>query len=81
KKKKKNFNKTGSSKKESEQAEKQKAWLSFATGKGSKKAPAPLLKKSSIFSTPDDPNAKVGVVGSGKPMTQFHQRGKHIFQD
>ncbi|KAI9001701.1 hypothetical protein BC832DRAFT_562442 [Gaertneriomyces semiglobifer] len=67
------------SKKEKEQVEKQQAWLAFATGaKGKKKAVAPL-KKPSIFATPDDPNARVGVVGSGKPMTNFQQRGKHIF--
>ncbi|KAI8803232.1 hypothetical protein BJ742DRAFT_683344 [Cladochytrium replicatum] len=70
----------GPSKKELEQMEKQNSWKQFALG-GSKKnsSAAPLAKHKSIFSTPDDPNAKVGVVGSGKPMTQFVQRGKHIF--
>ncbi|KAJ1569014.1 hypothetical protein HK096_004506 [Nowakowskiella sp. JEL0078] len=71
------------SKKDLEQMEKQNAWKKFATGstsKISKKAAVPLLTKHrSIFATPDDPNAKVGVVGSGKPMTQFQQRGKHIY--
>ncbi|KAJ3034907.1 hypothetical protein HDV00_004550 [Rhizophlyctis rosea] len=91
KKKKKKFNPDGTAaakSKNNEQVEKQKAWLAFATGgAGGKKAKAkaaaamPLLKKSSIFKTPDDPNAKVGVVGSGKPMTQFQQRGKHVYRD
>ncbi|KAI8799505.1 hypothetical protein BJ742DRAFT_687147 [Cladochytrium replicatum] len=70
----------GPSKKELEQMEKQNSWKQFALGGSKKKsATAPLAKHKSIFSTPDDPNAKVGVVGSGKPMTQFVQRGKHIF--
>ncbi|KAJ3049806.1 hypothetical protein HK097_009208, partial [Rhizophlyctis rosea] len=78
--------------KDNEQVQKQQAWLAFATGKSTGKTktkaaaspatPAPLLakKKASIFATPDDPNAKVGVVGSGKPMTQFVQRGKHVYR-
>lgn len=36
-------------------------------------------KKSSIFAVPDDPNGKVGVVGSGRGITDFHQRGRHDF--
>ncbi|KAG0200355.1 hypothetical protein BGX28_006554 [Mortierella sp. GBA30] len=61
----------------SEQVQKQMAWQNFAKG-GAKKAKGPILKKS-IFATPDDPEGKVGVVGSGKGMTQFQQRGKHIY--
>ncbi|KAJ3090934.1 hypothetical protein HK102_002185 [Quaeritorhiza haematococci] len=73
-------------KEEAEQVQRQKAWLSFAKGDAKKKKStakhmSSLLKNKSIFATPDDPNAKVGVIGSGKPMTQFQQRGKHIFQD
>ncbi|KNC96882.1 uncharacterized protein SPPG_07712 [Spizellomyces punctatus DAOM BR117] len=86
KKKKKFKSKDGASvsKRDKEQLEKQKAWLSFATGDSKKRkasvvAAKPPLKKPSIFATPDDPMAKVGVIGSGKPMTQFQQRGKHIF--
>ncbi|KAF9897933.1 hypothetical protein BX616_004743 [Lobosporangium transversale] len=63
-----------------EQVQKQMAWQNFAKGgakKGGAKA-APVLKKS-IFATPDNPEGKVGVVGSGKGMTQFQQRGKHIY--
>lgn len=36
-------------------------------------------KKSSIFAVPDDPNGKVGVIGSGRGITDFHQRGRHDF--
>ncbi|KAF9580606.1 hypothetical protein BGW38_002677 [Lunasporangiospora selenospora] len=61
----------------SEQVQKQMAWQSFSKG-GSKKSKGPALKKS-IFATPDNPEGKVGVVGSGKGMTQFQQRGKHIY--
>ncbi|TPX55805.1 hypothetical protein PhCBS80983_g05016 [Powellomyces hirtus] len=73
------------SKRDKEQIQKQQAWLSFATGgdkkrKSSASAVKPPMKKPSMFATPDDPMAKVGVIGSGKPMTQFQQRGKHIFQ-
>ncbi|KAJ3211257.1 hypothetical protein HDU67_004653 [Dinochytrium kinnereticum] len=65
---------------ETEHLSKQKAWQNFA--KGGKKASlktAPPLKKQSMFATPEDPNAKVGVIGSGKPMTNFQTRGKHIY--
>ncbi|KAF9332142.1 hypothetical protein BG006_004986 [Podila minutissima] len=63
----------------SEQVQKQMAWQNFAKG-GAKKAKGSggLLKKS-IFATPDNPEGKVGVVGSGKGMTQFQQRGKHVY--
>ncbi|KAI8617966.1 hypothetical protein BC830DRAFT_1061958 [Chytriomyces sp. MP71] len=66
---------------EEEQKEKQSSWKNFASGgkKTSLKTTAPL-KKQSMFSTPDDPNAKVGVVGSGKGMTTFEQRGKHVYE-
>lgn len=75
------------------QTSKQHAWLSFissgvGSGDGAKSSKRkitstplakPALKKPSMFSTSDNPTARVGVIGSGKPMTQFHQRGKHIF--
>ncbi|KAJ3104294.1 Leukotriene A-4 hydrolase [Phlyctochytrium planicorne] len=65
---------------ESEHLKKQQAWKSFATGgKKSSLKTAPPLKKQSMFATPEDPNARVGVIGSGKPMTNFQQKGKHIY--
>ncbi|KAG0293197.1 hypothetical protein BGZ96_003185 [Linnemannia gamsii] len=67
----------------SEQVQKQMAWQNFAKGKtGVKKGKTGTsgggLKKS-IFATPDNPEGKVGVVGSGQGMTQFQQRGKHLY--
>ncbi|KAG0044785.1 hypothetical protein BGZ83_009934 [Gryganskiella cystojenkinii] len=62
----------------SEQVQKQMAWQNFAKGASKKSKSGPVLKKS-IFATPDNPEGKVGVVGSGKGMTQFHQRGKHVY--
>ncbi|KAJ3123714.1 hypothetical protein HK098_001692 [Nowakowskiella sp. JEL0407] len=62
------------SKKEQEQLEKQNNWKSFAASGGKvakkNKATAMLTKHRSIFATPDDPNAKVGVIGSGRPMSE-----------
>ncbi|KAF9146254.1 hypothetical protein BGX30_002510 [Mortierella sp. GBA39] len=67
----------------SEQVQKQMAWQNFAKGKSSvKKGKASggvVGLKKSIFATPDNPEGKVGVVGSGKGMTQFQQRGKHLY--
>ncbi|KAF9111836.1 hypothetical protein BGX27_004370 [Mortierella sp. AM989] len=63
----------------SEQVQKQMAWQSFAKGGAKKGAKAAPVLKKSIFATPDNPEGKVGVVGSGKGMTQFQQRGKHIY--
>ncbi|KAJ3305481.1 hypothetical protein HDU76_005011 [Blyttiomyces sp. JEL0837] len=67
---------------ETEHQKKQSSWLKFASG-GKKNAivkGAPPLKKKSMFATPDDPNAKVGVMNSGKGVTQFQQRSKHIYE-
>ncbi|CAG8492854.1 4952_t:CDS:2, partial [Cetraspora pellucida] len=63
---------------------KQKTWLAFASGPAvapgkkttkTKRLVQPPINKRSIFATPENPEGKVGVVGSGKPMTQFQQRG------
>lgn len=35
-------------------------------------------KKDSIFKSPDDPHGKVGVTGSGKGLTDFQKREKHL---
>ncbi|KAI9482641.1 MAG: hypothetical protein EXX96DRAFT_117392 [Benjaminiella poitrasii] len=59
---------------------KKNAWLNFATGDKKKhKKAVPVINKKSIFKTPDNPDGKVGVVGSGKGMTTFQQRGKHVY--
>ena len=46
-------------------------WKSFREGKGSKKKSGFMTgaKKESMFAVPDNPNSKVGVVGSGRGMT------------
>ncbi|CAN6848441.1 unnamed protein product [Brassica oleracea] len=35
-------------------------------------------KKESIFKSPEDPFGKVGVIGSGKGLTDFQKREKHL---
>ncbi|TPX47343.1 hypothetical protein SeMB42_g03349 [Synchytrium endobioticum] len=66
-------------KEDKEEVVKQKAWLAFAAKGGSKKAAAHT--KKSMFSTPDDPLARVGIIGkpSAQNLTQFKDRTKHIF--
>ncbi|ORX57686.1 hypothetical protein BCR36DRAFT_133224 [Piromyces finnis] len=61
------------SKKEQEQVQKQKAWNLFA------KSNSKISRNSSIFKTPTEYNGKVGFSGSGRPMTKFSERKKHIY--
>ena len=35
-------------------------------------------KRESIFKSPEDPFGKVGVTGSGKGLTDFQKREKHL---
>ncbi|KAL9544149.1 hypothetical protein MBANPS3_007777 [Mucor bainieri] len=65
---------TGKKKKAAEFENKKNAWLNFATGGSKKKKATPVINKKSIFKTPDNPEGKVGVVGSGKGMTSYQQR-------
>ncbi|EIE26983.1 hypothetical protein COCSUDRAFT_64747 [Coccomyxa subellipsoidea C-169] len=60
---------------------KQQSWLDFKSGKGAKKKTGFLstTKKGSIFSVPDGPGGKVGVVGSGKGMTDNPTFVKHDY--
>jgi survival-of-motor-neuron-related-splicing factor 30 len=46
-------------------------WKAFQSGKGSKKKTGFISTghKQSMFAVPDYPNSKVGVIGSGKGMT------------
>ena len=58
---------------------KQSNWQSFLKGKGAK-AKAGFMtgkKKGSMFSVPD--GGKVGVVGSGRPMTEAKKAARHEF--
>ena len=34
-----------------------------------------------MFSVPDNPQAKVGVIGSGKGMTEYNNPNRHDFND
>eukprot|EP00953_Heterococcus_sp_UTEX-ZZ885_P031171 16385-Heterococcus_DN1.PRE.1 len=56
-------------------AQKQSSWQSFATSKVAKKKG--LRKEPSIFATPDAPDSKVGVIGSGRGVTDFQQKKKY----
>eukprot|EP00243_Klebsormidium_subtile_P008640 TRINITY_DN4137_c0_g1_i1.p1 TRINITY_DN4137_c0_g1~~TRINITY_DN4137_c0_g1_i1.p1 ORF type:complete len:296 (+),score=86.75 TRINITY_DN4137_c0_g1_i1:280-1167(+) len=61
------------------QNKRQNAWQQFQTS-GSKKKAGFFTgkKKESIFKSPDDLSGKVGVVGSGKGLTDFTGRQKHL---
>lgn len=69
-------------KKEAEGAEKQKSWQSFMD-KGTKKKRKGIVAgtsksgEGSIFRTEDGVNARVGVIGSGRSMTEYVKRTKH----
>jgi survival-of-motor-neuron-related-splicing factor 30 len=51
-------------------------WQSFMQNGPKKTAVSASKHKESMFRTPDAPNAKVGVVGSGKPMQRDPSRAK-----
>ncbi len=53
-------------KREEERSTKKNAWQEFTAKAGSKSNPA---KRESIFRSPDSVEGKVGVTGSGKPLT------------
>ncbi|GLC35098.1 hypothetical protein PLESTM_000279300 [Pleodorina starrii] len=67
------------------QKQKQDTWQSFLKGKGSKKKTGFLtgtIKKSSIFSVPEGlVGSKVGVVGSGRGMTDYSKKQRHEFDE
>ncbi|KAI8367651.1 uncharacterized protein BYT42DRAFT_522487 [Radiomyces spectabilis] len=83
KKKKAKKDKPSGPKKVSEAEVKKNAWLNFASksdkSKTKKKMAATPINKKSIFKTPDNPEGKVGVIGSGRGMTGFQRRGKHVY--
>ncbi|CAD6581545.1 MAG: hypothetical protein CYPHOPRED_001602 [Cyphobasidiales sp. Tagirdzhanova-0007] len=64
-----------------EQNTKQSSWQSFAK-KGSKKGISiPGINGDSQFRSPDNPNGRVGVVGSGKGMTTFEQKKRAKWEE
>ncbi|KAF7142315.1 hypothetical protein RHSIM_Rhsim05G0115500 [Rhododendron simsii] len=62
------------------QNKRQNAWQQFQTSKGRAKKIGFFSgrKRESIFKSPDDPTGKVGVTGSGKGLTDFQRREKHL---
>ncbi|KAJ1703281.1 hypothetical protein LUZ63_003060 [Rhynchospora breviuscula] len=62
------------------QNKRQNAWQQFQTSKGKTKKMGFFSgrKRESIFKSPDDPKGKVGVTGSGKGLTDFQKREKHL---
>lgn len=62
------------------QNKRQNAWQQFQTTKGSSKKIGFFSgrKRESIFKSPEDPHGKVGVTGSGKGLTDFQKREKHL---
>ncbi|KAF8404013.1 hypothetical protein HHK36_008889 [Tetracentron sinense] len=62
------------------QNKRQNAWQQFQTTKGHSKKIGFFSgrKRESIFKSPDDPKGKVGVTGSGKGLTDFQRREKHL---
>ncbi|XP_076932031.1 uncharacterized protein LOC143597409 [Bidens hawaiensis] len=62
------------------QNKKQNAWQQFQTTKGRAKKIGFFSgrKRESIFKSPEDPFGKVGVTRSGKGLTDFQKREKHL---
>lgn len=62
------------------QNKRQNAWQQFQSAKGKTKKVGFFSgrKRESIFKSPDDPTGKVGVTGSGKGLTDFQKREKHL---
>ncbi|KAK9812102.1 hypothetical protein WJX73_006622 [Symbiochloris irregularis] len=60
----------------------QSSWLNFKKGKGAKKKTGFLSgrQKESMFSVPEGLDSKVGVIGSGKGMTESINTGRHDFE-
>ncbi|PKI85164.1 hypothetical protein MVES_000769 [Malassezia vespertilionis] len=58
--------------------EKKSAWQKFAA-KGAKKGYFGGSKN--MFKTPEDPHAKIGIVGAGRGMTPSAQRSKHVYEE
>ena len=57
--------------------EAQNSWKKFVT-KGTKRLDSGIVKNS-MFSSTEEVAGKVGVVNSGKKMTEFVARKKHKF--
>ncbi|WVW80566.1 hypothetical protein I302_102552 [Kwoniella bestiolae CBS 10118] len=60
--------------------DKKSAWEKFGKKAGKKGIHISGLEGKSVFRTPDNPFGKVGVVGSGRGVTEYERMGKHKFQ-
>ncbi|KAI5060437.1 hypothetical protein GOP47_0024857 [Adiantum capillus-veneris] len=62
------------------QNKRQNAWQQFQTSKGKSRKIGFFTggKRESIFKSPEDVKGKVGVTGSGKGITEFQKREKHL---
>jgi len=54
----------------------QKNWQTFIKGHKKKQK---LKPKDSIFASPQEVDGRVGVIGSGKPLTEYQPPSKHLF--
>lgn len=63
-----------------EQNEKKASWQKFTKKAEKKGVTIAGVAGTSIFKTPDNPLGKVGVTGSGKGMTEYSQRTKHVYE-
>ncbi|KAF8521471.1 hypothetical protein JB92DRAFT_1800037 [Gautieria morchelliformis] len=62
-----------------EQLSKQATWQKFTKKAEKKGVNIAGVSGTSIFKTPDNPHGRVGVTGSGKGMTDYATRNKHVF--
>jgi len=62
-----------------EQNQKQASWQKFTKKAERKGVMIAGVAGTSIFKTPDNPLGKVGVTGSGKGMTDYAVRAKHVY--
>lgn len=62
------------------QNKRQNAWQQFQTSKSKSRKVGFFTggKRESIFKSPEDVKGKVGVTGSGKGITEFQKREKHL---
>ncbi|KAK8850654.1 hypothetical protein IAR55_004573 [Kwoniella newhampshirensis] len=59
--------------------EKKNAWEKFGKKAHKKGIHISGLEGKSVFRTPDNPFGRVGVVGSGRGVTEYERMGKHKF--
>jgi len=60
--------------------DKKAAWEKFGKKAQKKGIHISGLEGKSVFRTPDNPFGKVGVVGSGRGLTEYERMGKHKFE-